>query len=87
MGSFTNTDTQTRTWPTMVNAGTGRTLCLAPGQSADVEVPAGFSDPWLKPARATAKSAPKPALPTSSPGTPEADAVKPDSPKVPAAEQ
>lgn len=58
-----NTDFHTRTWNTLVNAETGRTLELAPGEQADVELPDDFTDAFLKPAKAKPKksSAPEPA--------------------------
>ncbi len=46
----TNADVQERVWPSLVDKGTGRTLSLAPGESAEVDVPEGFSDPYLVPA-------------------------------------
>ncbi|HEX7355314.1 MAG TPA: hypothetical protein VF288_10840 [Mycobacteriales bacterium] len=38
MPTVRNTGNLARTWPTLVDAGTGRTLSLAPGETAEVEV-------------------------------------------------
>lgn len=50
---LTNTDVHTRYWPDL--SADGHTLELAAGESADVDVPADFTDPYLKPAKAKAK--------------------------------
>lgn len=46
---LTNTDVQTRVWPAL--SVDGHTLELPPGGSADVDVPDGFTDPYLRPVR------------------------------------
>lgn len=52
---YTNTSRQTRTWTTLTNPATGRTLTLPP--DGEIELPAGFTDPYLKPKSPTKKSA------------------------------
>jgi hypothetical protein len=47
----TNTHHLRRTWPHLVNAETGTTLELGPGESADVSLPEKFSDPHLSTAK------------------------------------
>lgn len=37
-----------RWWADLVNADSGRTLELDPGESAPVDIPDGFTDPWLE---------------------------------------
>lgn len=73
MALFRNTDNVRRTWASLTNTETGRTLELDPGQEADVEVPAGFTDPWLRPVRS-----PKPApAPEPAPKAKASDAAAP----------
>ena len=48
MARVTNTDSNTRHWTSLVNAETGGGLELAPGESAEVDLPNGFEDPFLK---------------------------------------
>ena len=43
-----NSDYQERTWTTLQNADTGETLQLEPQETANVDLPDGFGDPWLK---------------------------------------
>jgi hypothetical protein len=43
-----NTDYQRRIWTTLVNDDTGTTLELGPDESAHVDVPDDFEDPYLK---------------------------------------
>ena len=52
---FVNTDTQERVWPGL-KAGDGSTLRLGPGESADLELTAGFDDSYLKPAKKESKA-------------------------------
>lgn len=53
----TNSHHLRRVWPHLVNADTGTTLELDPGESADVDVPDGFADAHLS--LAAAKNAAK----------------------------
>lgn len=43
---YRNSSSETRTWPWLVDVGTGRTLHLEPG--ADAEVAGAVDDPWLQ---------------------------------------
>lgn len=46
---YVNTSSETRIWPGLIDAATGRTLQLGPGESADVAgTPTG---PYLTPAK------------------------------------
>ena len=59
-----NTDVHARTWGSLTNTETGRTLHLGPGEQADVDLPDEFTDTFLKPAKAKPpkkSSAPEPA--------------------------
>lgn len=51
MDTFTNADVESRVWPT-ISRPDGSTLTLGPGESADLDLPDNFADPYLK--RATA---------------------------------
>lgn len=44
---YTNTSNATRIWLTLTNPETGTTLELAPGESAELDLPADFTDPFL----------------------------------------
>ena len=68
MPRYVNTDYQTRVWPDLKGPD-GRTLELGPGQSADVEVPDDFDDPYLKPHASKGSAKPPP----SPPATPSGD--------------
>jgi hypothetical protein len=48
MARVTNTSEETRYWGALVNAETGTTLELAPGESAECDIPDGLDDPYLK---------------------------------------
>ena len=48
MTHVTHTGAYPATWLTLVNKETGTTLGLNPGESAEVDLPEGFSDPELK---------------------------------------
>ena len=48
MTRVTNTDTQSRRWDTLADEEQGTTLFLHPGESAEVVLPDGFNDPYLK---------------------------------------
>ena len=48
MARVTNTGDQTLHWNALTNMETGRTLELAPGESAEVDISDGFTDPYLK---------------------------------------
>ena len=61
MTQVTNTGSMARRWDNLANADTNRTLSLAPGESADVELPDGFSDPYLSIGTITPKATPAPA--------------------------
>lgn len=51
MALYTNTHHERRYWPDLQLAGTGLTVELDPGETADIgDVPDGFDDPYLKPA-------------------------------------
>ncbi len=45
MPTYTNTDTSSRVWLSLVDPSTGRTLELAPG--ASVELESSIQDPYL----------------------------------------
>lgn len=47
MATVTNVGFTTRHWNQLTNTETGRTLELAPGESAETDLPGGFSDPYL----------------------------------------
>lgn len=47
MATVTNTSSTRRHWNDLVDQDTGRTLDLEPGESAEVDLPDGFSDPFL----------------------------------------
>lgn len=46
MPYLVNTSEQRRYWPSL--SADGHTLELDPGEGAEVDVPEGFDDPWLK---------------------------------------
>jgi len=48
MTTVTNRDVHTRIWGNLTNKDTGTTLELAPGESADVDLPPGFEDLHLQ---------------------------------------
>lgn len=48
MPRYVNASAHRRTWSRLRNKETGRTLDLAPGEEAEVEVPQGFEDPYLQ---------------------------------------
>ena len=60
-----------RIWGGLRNADTGATLSLAPGEEAQVDVPAGFTDPYLKPVVQGAKKHPKEVAAPEPPVIPE----------------
>lgn len=64
MPVFENTSPVERTWSNLTDSKTGRTVHLAPGDTAEIEVPDGFDDPFLKPV----DSAPAKAKATKSSG-------------------
>lgn len=73
----TNSDHLRRTWPHLVNADTGATLELGPGESANVDLPDEFADAHLSvgapqepPARAR-QARPKPPKPNTASPAPE----------------
>ncbi len=47
MGTFYNASEHTRFWPALRNSA-GRTLELAPGEEAELDLPADFEDAYLK---------------------------------------
>jgi len=47
MARVTNTSSMRRSWPSLVNLGTNRGLTLDPGESAETDLPEGFSNPHL----------------------------------------
>lgn len=47
MALFRNTDVSARVWPHLSHE--GRTLFLDADETADLDLPAGFEDAWLKP--------------------------------------
>jgi len=47
MRTYRNTDAHRRVWLSLTDPQTGRTLELAPGEERDLDLPRGFSDPWL----------------------------------------
>lgn len=55
---MTNTDSLTRVWPGL--RVDGHTLELGPGETADVDVPPDFADPYLRAARAAKPDTTKP---------------------------
>ena len=71
MTEVTNTDVSTRVWPRLQLAD-GHTLELGPGEATEIDLPAGFEDPYLKPVKAKAKAKakktpdPQPAVVTES---------------------
>lgn len=60
MTTYTNTSAERRTWPHLVSPETNRTLALDPGETVDLDVPDGFSDPYLVPQRRPVRD-PRPA--------------------------
>lgn len=76
MGLFRNTDIATRVWPGLT-AADGSTLRLGPGQEADVDLPDGFEDHWLRPAPKARAAAVGAAPKTEKPTEPAASAVDP----------
>lgn len=56
----TNAHHLCRAWPHLVNAETGATLELAPGESADVDLPAEFADAHLTTSREAVRRVAKP---------------------------
>lgn len=70
MDRFTNTDVHTRRWND-VRREDGRTLELAPGESADLDLPTDFTDPYL--ARERVRPQPKGATPIPVPSAPDPD--------------
>lgn len=60
-------------WDSLTNADTGTSLELEPGDSAEVDVPEGFDDPWLKPAafQSSPPEAPEAVTPAPEPATEE----------------
>ncbi len=75
-----------RIWPDLANAETGRTLELAPGELAQVDVPDGFFDPYLQlvtqsvsAPKPKAAKAPKPAPPAKP--APAESAPEPEPPQ------
>jgi hypothetical protein len=48
VNTVVNTDVNTRVWPRLQLAD-GHTLELGPGEAAEIDLPAGFEDPYLKP--------------------------------------
>lgn len=71
MQTYVNSGSQARYWPDLTTDG-GGTLSLEPGQTADLDLPAGFSDPWLVPVKKTTKTpaaSPEPAESADSPTT------------------
>lgn len=67
---YTNTDSQRRVWPD-IQLPDGHTLELDAGETVELDLAAGFDDPFLKP---KAKPARKPASP---PGPVPADTKEP----------
>lgn len=59
---FVNTCADRRRWDNLVNLETGTTLELGPMEEADVLVPPGFDDPWLRPMRVTPLQPRQPAV-------------------------
>ena len=47
MTEVTNISSAARRWDALANKTTNRTLHLEPGESAEVDLPEGFSDPHL----------------------------------------
>ena len=47
MAQVTNTSSSKRRWDNLANKVTNRTLELEAGESADVDLPEGFTDPYL----------------------------------------
>lgn len=66
---YRNVSSSARVWPHLTNAETGRTLDLAPGADAEVDVPEGFSDGFLEPVPAPVE----PVLPAVVVETPSCD--------------
>jgi len=62
MTTVTNRDVHTRIWGNLTNKDTGTTLELAPGESADVDLPPGFEDLHLQGAVERPPSVPAPAV-------------------------
>ena len=48
MNIFFNRDTHTRIWTKISVPATGRTLQLDPGESAELDLPEDYEDPYLK---------------------------------------
>lgn len=66
----TNTDVHTRVWPSL--SVDGHTLSLGAGESADIDVPDGFDDPYLKPVDTKPRSQKAKASDPAVPGEPDA---------------
>jgi hypothetical protein len=47
--AYFNADVHTRTWNHITRQDTGRTLELAPGEEAELDLPDDFEDPYLTP--------------------------------------
>jgi len=83
--SYLNASDERRTW-TRITRPDGRTLELAPGEEAELDLAEDFSDPFLRPAPARVE-APEPApkafsAPKASRVTPEVTAPPADSPEA-----
>ncbi len=77
MGLFRNADVASRVWPSL-RATDGTTLSLAPGETAEVEVPDDFEDHWLRPAPVpTPQAAKAPEQPAAKPADPAVSAADP----------
>lgn len=82
-----NNDTATRRWDWLKDNGTGRTLYLRAGQMADVDLPEGFSDPYLAPVAPLVSDAapmppepPVPESPAEPPAPPDPSIADPSAP-------
>jgi hypothetical protein len=60
MRSFVNSSPETRSWSSLVNPETGRTLELGPGEKVSLDVPASFDDPFLHPVKDKPAEKPEP---------------------------
>lgn len=72
MGLFRNADVATRVWPSL-SAPDGSTLRLGPGETAEVDVPDGFADAWLRPVPAPKAPAPASVAKTTEPAAAAVD--------------
>lgn len=78
MTRVTNTSSMRRSWPSLTNLGTNRGLTLDPGESAETDLPEGFSHAYLKVEGGTPPPTPQappppvpaaPAVPTPAPAS------------------